>query len=134
LRGSGQLPGDAFGEHPRTLAQTTALTMTGMDSGLRRAVEERFARGRPLDAGDLWQATPFEGRWLTAVPTGPSPYAGGYVLVRDDGAVAEISSNRAIHDPDEVRAVVREIGGDADPVRIVSEIERRTKLAISRDC
>jgi len=67
-----------------TFAQTTALTMTGMDSGLRRAVEERFARGRPLDAGDLWQATPFEGRWLTAVPTGPSPYAGGYVLVRDE--------------------------------------------------
>jgi hypothetical protein len=108
-------------------------TIASMDERFCRSVEERFARERPLRAGGRWKADPFEPGWVAVIPTGPSPYAGGYSLVRErDGAVAGISSNLLIHGEDETRAVIHEIGATASADEIEAEIRRRTEAGRRR--
>jgi hypothetical protein len=65
----------------------------GADADLAADAEERFNRERPLQEGDHWQARPFETGWVKVVPVGASPYAGGWYLMRHDGAVVSVSSN-----------------------------------------
>ena len=81
--------------------------MQCVDGALVNEAEERFNRERPLQEGDRWRARPFETGWVAVVPVGSSPYAGGWYLLRHDGAVVSISSNPTIHGDEETRAVIR---------------------------
>jgi hypothetical protein len=101
------------------------------DSALVAEAAERFNRERPLQEGDRWQARPFETGWVEVLPVGHSPYAGGWNLTRQDGAVVSISSNPAIHGTEEIRAVIREIGATATPEEIAGEIRKRTANRLS---
>ena len=100
-----------------------------VDESFCRAIEERLAHERPLREGDRWRATPFESTWAQVVPVGRSLYAGGYLLAREDGVIASISSNLAIHGVAETKAVIREIGATATAEEIQNEIQRRTEAA-----
>jgi len=97
-----------------------------VEAALVAEAEERFNRERPLQKGDNWRARPFEAGWVEVVPVGSSPYAGGWYLMREDGAVVSISSNPAIHGDAETREVIREMGATATQDEISDEIRRRT--------
>jgi len=99
------------------------------------ALDSADAQEQPLREGDWWNATPyfFNKSWARVVPVGPSPYAGGYYLVREDGLAVAISSNPGIHGQYETAVVLDEIGSSATAEEIQREIERRTQVNLSRE-
>ena len=104
-----------------------------IDRDFCRSVEDRFAQEQPLREGDWWNATPYNESWAQVAPVGPSPYAGGCYLVREDGLAVSISSNPGIHGRYETAVVIDEIGASATAEEIQREIERRTQVNLSRE-
>jgi hypothetical protein len=97
--------------------------------------EQRLAVEQPLRSGHVWYATPYQDGWVCvdAVGSDGLPYAGGSVLMREDGLTVRLSSNPEIHGFGQTQAVLGELRtGQVSGERVAAEIERRTRQRTTR--